>query len=81
MPADPITTDPLLVSESRAAALIAAAPKTLERWRSTGDGPPFVRAGPRMIRYALADLQAWIEAQRAESLADERSRENRADVL
>jgi predicted DNA-binding transcriptional regulator AlpA len=81
MPADPITTDPLLVSESRAAAMIGAAPKTMERWRSRGGGPPFVRIGPRMVRYALADLESWIDAQRAESLADERSRENRADVL
>jgi hypothetical protein len=80
MPADPIPTDPLLVSESRAAAMIGAAPKTLERWRARGGGPPFVRIGPRMIRYALDDLDRWWQARRAESLADERSREVRADA-
>ena len=33
--------------------------RTLERWRSTGDGPPFVRIGPRRIVYRLSDCEAW----------------------
>ena len=37
--------------------------RTLERWRTTGEGPPFVRIGPRRISYRLADCEAWAAAR------------------
>ncbi len=47
--------------------------RTIERWRLTGDGPPFVRVGPRRILYRLADCEAWLagrtHAHRAAELA------------
>lgn len=39
------------------------APRTVQRWRTTGDGPAFVRAGPRRILYRLADCEAWAAAR------------------
>jgi len=44
----------------------------LERWRSDGSGPRFVHIG-RKVRYARADVRAWIEANNppAERAADE----------
>jgi Histidine kinase-, DNA gyrase B-, and HSP90-like ATPase len=35
------------------------APRTAERWRVTGDGPKWVRIGPRRVAYRLADCEAW----------------------
>lgn len=37
--------------------------RTAQRWRVTGDGPPFVRLGPRRLVYRLADCEAWAAAQ------------------
>lgn len=40
-------------------------PRTLERWRSTGKGPTYLRLGGR-IAYALADVEAFETAGRHE---------------
>jgi len=57
-----LLTDPHpLLTPSEAAALLKLSPKTLERYRRTGDGPPFVTVGPRLIRYRRADLQAHLD--------------------
>lgn len=37
--------------------------RSLERWRVTGDGPKFLRAGVRRILYPLAEVERW-EADR-----------------
>lgn len=37
-------------------------PRTLERWRWTGDGPQFVKLGGRVV-YRLCDVEAF-EAER-----------------
>ena len=36
------------------------APRTAARWRTTGEGPPFVRIGPRKVIYRKADIEAWL---------------------
>jgi predicted DNA-binding transcriptional regulator AlpA len=33
--------------------------RSIERWRTTGEGPAFVRAGARAVRYPLAAIEAW----------------------
>jgi len=38
--------------------------------RLTGDGPPFVKVGPRAIAYRKADLDAWIAARVRRSTSD-----------
>ncbi len=47
--------------------------RTIERLRETGDGPPFIRVGPRRILYRDADWKAWLaertHASRAAELA------------
>ncbi len=71
MTASPIPVAPTLLREAEAARHLNVSSRTLERWRSTGRGPRFVKlAGGRHIRYALPDLAAWIDAQRRASLAD-----------
>jgi hypothetical protein len=51
--------------------------RTAQRWRATGDGPPYVRRGPRRILYLLADCEAWAAGRtyrhRAEELATQQA--------
>ncbi len=44
-----------------AARLTSFSPKALERMRQRGEGPRYSKVG-KSIRYALADLRAWVEA-------------------
>ena len=59
-----------LFTEAEAAVCLAVARKTLERWRSLGIGPQFIRIGMRGIRYARDDLDLYIAAQRRASTSD-----------
>jgi predicted DNA-binding transcriptional regulator AlpA len=45
--------------------------RTAQRWRSTGDGPPFVRLGPRRVAYRLSDVEHWAAARTFTSRAAE----------
>ena len=45
---------------------------TLEKARVYGHGIPFIKAG-RSVRYALADVRAWMEARRVTSTSQETS--------
>lgn len=49
-------------------------PRTAQRWRMTGGGPPFVRLGKRRILYRVADVEAWLTARTYASRADELAR-------
>lgn len=52
-------------------------PRTAQRWRVTGEGPPFVRIGKRRILYCGADVHTWMAhrtfASRAAELAQQAS--------
>ena len=37
-------------------------PRTLERWRSTGNGPAYVKVG-RRVAYTGASLRAYVQQQ------------------
>lgn len=57
-------TPTTLLTTTEAAAHIGVAPSTLAHWRSAGEPhPPAVRLGRRSLRYRVADLDAWLEAQ------------------
>ena len=47
------------LDEKSLALLLCIPRRTLQRWRVTGDGPPFVRAGLRRIVYRLEAVEAW----------------------
>lgn len=53
-----MSSDVLLTVEE-AAARLKISKHTLNRWRVTGEGPPFVKYGPRLVRYSSAVLEAW----------------------
>ncbi len=51
------------LTEPQLAELLGVDPRTLHRWRGSGEGPPFVRIGPRNVRYSRAALDQWIAAR------------------
>ena len=53
----------MFFTTSEAAALLTLSPRTLDRYRETGKGPPFFRMGTS-IRYARSDLMEWAWARR-----------------
>jgi hypothetical protein len=62
-PATPKTTtagDGTLLTPAEAASLLSVTEKVLERWRSTGDGPTYVRLTRKTIRYRTSDINAFI---------------------
>jgi len=47
--------------------------RTVERWRITGEGPKYIRAGARRVLYPLPEVERWeaarLHASRAAELA------------
>lgn len=58
-----------LLDEKQAAALLNVSVKTLQAWRYRGNGPRFVKFG-RSVRYALADLEAFVLERLRTSTSD-----------
>jgi hypothetical protein len=50
-----------LLTTQQASVFLSVSPRTLEDWRLRGGGPLFRRIGRRLVRYALNDLNAFIE--------------------
>ena len=50
-----------------AAAYVGLSPSTLAKMRLRGDGPVYSKAGPRVVIYDKADLDAWLDAQKRRS--------------
>jgi hypothetical protein len=63
--------DPLepLFTVNEAAAILRCSASSLNKWRLTGQGPPFVRVGAR-VRYRRADLAAFIATSTRNSTSD-----------
>ncbi len=47
-----------------AATYVGLSPSTLEKYRTAGGGPRFVRLGGRAVGYDVEDLDAWLDEQR-----------------
>ena len=62
------------LTEPQFCKMYHVAPRTAQRWRVTGDGPPFVRLGPHKIVYRLSDTEKWAAARTFTHRADEVSR-------
>lgn len=52
--------------------------RTVERWRISGEGPPFLRAGGRRVLYRVSDVERWeagrVHASRAAEMAGQSRR-------
>jgi hypothetical protein len=65
----PRGADSAYLSTPQAAGYLQLKPNTLERWRSDGGGPLFVKVGGRVF-YRREDLDDFIESRRRKSTAD-----------
>ncbi len=68
--------DELYLTELEVALRYGASKRSLARWRTTGDGPRFVRIGPRRIAYRLSDCEKWAADRTFAHRADEVSRDH-----
>jgi hypothetical protein len=71
-----MTTETTYYDETETARLLRVARRTLQRWRVTGDGPPYTRLGERRILYPTAELRRWAEARTYAHRAAEITRTN-----
>ena len=58
-------TDKLRVEA--AARYVGLAPSTLAKMRVRGDGPPYSKAGARIVVYDIRDLDEWLQSTRRTS--------------
>ena len=58
-----------MLSTEQAAEYCGMSPRTLEKRRSSGGGPVFVKLGS-LVRYKVDDLEAWIAGGRRRSTSD-----------
>jgi hypothetical protein len=58
-----------LVDTTRAARYLNFSTSSLNKWRLTGDGPPFYKIG-RGVRYRIPELEEWAARRRRNSTSD-----------
>ena len=51
------------ITDTQLCELVRVDPRTTQRWRTTEQGPPFVRVGARRILYRRSDVEAWLLAR------------------
>jgi predicted DNA-binding transcriptional regulator AlpA len=55
----------------QAAQYVGLSASTLEKYRLYGTGPPYQKAGAKIIVYRPEDLDAWLNARRRRSTSDQ----------
>jgi predicted DNA-binding transcriptional regulator AlpA len=60
-----------LLNQREAATRLHLSERTLERWRVSGDGPKFVKAGRRVL-YRPDDIEDWIALRICASTSERR---------
>jgi len=66
---DDVLIRPQYLRTREAASILGMSPRTLEKLRVIGGGPPYFKRG-RLCLYTIADLTAWVEADRRTSTSD-----------
>jgi predicted DNA-binding transcriptional regulator AlpA len=61
----------LYLTEEQFAQRYQVGRRTAQRWRRTGQGPAWVRWGPRAVRYRVADVERWAVDRTFRHRADE----------
>ena len=59
-----------LLRVADAAAYIGLSVSTLAKMRLRGDGPVYAKAGPRIVVYERADLDAWLTRRKRRSTSE-----------
>lgn len=60
----------VLLTVEEAAARLKVSKHTLNRWRVTGEGPPYIKSGPRLVRYEQEAIDHWARDRRRASTKD-----------
>ncbi len=60
----------LKLKTPEAAEYVGLTASTLEKYRLTGEGPVYIKSGPKIVLYAVEDLDAWLNARRRTSTSD-----------
>ena len=60
---------PLVFSETQAAEMLGVSPRTLQRWRVTGEGPQYTKLGKR-VGYTEQALRKLIEESQRTSTSE-----------
>lgn len=53
-----------------AADYLGLSASTLAKMRLRGDGPVYMKAGPRVVLYDRADLDAWLDSRKRRSTSE-----------
>ena len=64
-----MTKRPDLMTTPEAATYVRRSPRTLERYRVTGEGPKFLKPDGRVL-YRRGDLDDWLEGSVRRSTSD-----------
>lgn len=59
----------MLLRPDDAARRLGLSVRALDKWRTRGIGPRYVRLSARAIRYPLDALEEWVAARRADRAA------------
>jgi len=62
---------PQLLNAVEASVRLGLSPKTLANWRSSGGGPRFVKIGAGVVRYPVAEIDAWVERHLLENTSQQ----------
>ncbi len=59
-----------LLNTEQTAQRLGLSPRTLERYRVTGEGPDYLKIG-RAVRYAASALERWLKGCKRRSTSDD----------
>ena len=60
---------PSYLAQAEAPEFLRVSGRTLERWRLEGSGPPYIKAGRRLL-YSVSDVESWLQARRRSSTSE-----------
>ncbi len=58
-----------LFDQRRVATILHVTGRSLERWRATGFGPPFLKLGKRTL-YRASDIEEWLRSRTFRSTSE-----------
>ena len=64
-------TDKRLLTEKELSIWLGVSLPTLQRMRSKGGGPKFIRLGFRRLAYRPSDVETWLASRTADRIANQ----------
>ncbi len=58
------SSNQLRVNTQKAASLLGVSVRTLEEWRKKKTGPAYLKLGPKLVRYEVAELERFLARSR-----------------